>query len=347
MILKLESNTLDDYLTCTGIVDFDHPKINSEALRLASQSGSSQELIKNAYEFVRDAIAHSVDVVGTMVTCKASEVLIAKEGLCFAKSHLLAALLRCNDIPVGFCYHALRSSSGSSLVLHGFVAVFMENLQKWVRLDPRGNKKGIDAQFGVIHELLAYQVNPDIGEIDFPIVFAEPDVNVVAALSTHKTVGELLLSLPQFPAKMDWCRMLSMKLATEARLDVNPIGFCGHHCGFCFLGQWCGGCRSSCNHCSYASISADKICPNVRCAGERNLQGCYECGDLDTCKTGYYERDDEYIAKASALFIRRHGEKSYADTLKTAMKSGFNYPETFDSSGSVENALSLLERFFS
>jgi len=36
------------------------------------------------------------------VTCKASDVLIYGTGYCYAKSHLLAALLRANAIPAGF-----------------------------------------------------------------------------------------------------------------------------------------------------------------------------------------------------------------------------------------------------
>lgn len=84
--------------------------------------------ILNSYEFVRDAISHSGDVAGRAVTCAASDVLQAREGLCYAKSHLLAALLRSNGIPAGFCYQALRSSDGSESSTTGVSMVAMNAL---------------------------------------------------------------------------------------------------------------------------------------------------------------------------------------------------------------------------
>ena len=347
MILKLESADLRDYLARTDIIDFDHPDVSAEAAHLAAASGTSLELVKNSYEFVRDAISHSADINGLAVTCKASEVLQAREGLCYAKSHLLAALLRKNQIPAGFCYQVLRSGNEpeAPLVLHGLAAVYIQDLKKWIRLDPRGNKDGIEARFCTGHERLAYQVRPESGEKDFAIVFTEPDDNVVRVLTAHEKLSDLWPKLPQYPAKMEWCKGLSEELAKEARRGVNPVGYCGHHCGFCFLSQWCGGCRSAYNHCSYAVLNDANKCPNVSCAKDRNLNGCYECAELADCGIGYYERADEYIAKASALFISKHGEECYANTLKRTIESGVNYPETFDSSGSVLNALAILEMY--
>ena len=349
MILKLESTALADYLSRTDIVDFDHQEVGALALRLAERSSSNLELIQNSYEFVRDAIHHSADIRGATVTCTASQVLAAGEGLCYAKSHLLAALLRSNAIPAGFCYQLLRASSApdAPLVVHGLNAVFIADLRKWIRLDARGNKCGIDAQFSPAREQLAYRVDPEFGEIDFPIVFAAPDERVVAALTAHETLAELWEDLPGYPAKMDWCRALSVEQAAAVRLGLNPVGYCGHHCDFCFLRQWCGGCRSSYNHCSYATLGEGNVCPNVRCATERNLTGCYECPDVPDCRKGYYERGDEYIAKASALFCQKYGEAAYANALALAIDNGVNYPETFDSSGSVDNALAILEKFHS
>ena len=56
---------------------------------------------------VRDEISHSGDFRVNQPTCAASEVLRHKAGWCFAKSHLLAALLRANSIPAGLCYQRL------------------------------------------------------------------------------------------------------------------------------------------------------------------------------------------------------------------------------------------------
>lgn len=38
-------------------------------------------------------------------------------GICFAKSHLLAALLRCKSIPAGFCYQKLILDDETAPVL--------------------------------------------------------------------------------------------------------------------------------------------------------------------------------------------------------------------------------------
>ncbi|MCD7809309.1 MAG: transglutaminase-like domain-containing protein [Erysipelotrichaceae bacterium] len=56
---------------------------------------------------MRDNISHSADINEDIITISASQVLVEGHGTCFAKSHLLAALLRCKSIPTGFCYQKL------------------------------------------------------------------------------------------------------------------------------------------------------------------------------------------------------------------------------------------------
>ena len=50
---------------------------------------------------------HSADINEDILTYTASQVLSAGHGICFAKSHLLAAILRCKSVPAGFCYQKL------------------------------------------------------------------------------------------------------------------------------------------------------------------------------------------------------------------------------------------------
>ncbi|WP_307688168.1 recombinase family protein [Nocardia rhamnosiphila] len=50
------------------------------------------------------------------------EVLRERVGLCYAKSHLRAALLRVAGIPTGLCYQRLAYADGH--VLHGLVVVY-------------------------------------------------------------------------------------------------------------------------------------------------------------------------------------------------------------------------------
>lgn len=141
------------------------------------------------------------------------------------------------------------------------------------------------------------------------------------------------------------CKDIKAKMVHDARVGVNPVSYCGHHCDFCFYGPWCGGCRSSYNCCSFATLFDGDTCPNVACAKVRRLGGCYECADLDECDKGYFGRENEYIAKATALFIKKHGEDCYTSTLKRAIEAGEDYPKTFDASGSVESALGILEGY--
>ncbi|HEX2954384.1 MAG TPA: hypothetical protein VHR47_10425, partial [Bacillota bacterium] len=93
--------------------------------------------------------------------------------------------------------------------------------------------------------------------------------------------------------------------------------------------------------CSFATISEDKICPNVKCAKDKGLNGCYECNELTDCVKGFYSRSNEYLAKAAALFIKKHGEDYYTNALSKAIADGVK----FDESGSVEQALNILEKY--
>ena len=103
------------------------------------------------------------------------------------------------------------------------------------------------------------------------------------------------------------------KLCMIARKGVDPIAYCGFSCNHCFLGEWCGSCRTEYNTCSYATVFPDKKCANVTCCEEKGLDGCYECEELEGCQKGFYtpENDGANAAKAQALFIRKHGKKDY------------------------------------
>jgi len=112
------------------------------------------------------------------VTLAANEVLQHRVGLCYAKSHLLAALLRAEGIPVGLCYQRLVHGDGH--VLHGLVAIHLDGT--WHRQDPRGNKDGVDAQFFLGAEQLAWAADESLGEIDYPYLFSSPARCVVNTL---------------------------------------------------------------------------------------------------------------------------------------------------------------------
>jgi len=186
---------MEEYLRLSKVIDWQHPEIIELAKQIASGHETSTAIAKACFEWVRDEICHSVDHQMNPVTCRASDVLKYKTGYCFAKSHLLAALLRANQIPAGFCYQRLSiDDKGAPYCLHGFNAVHLPEIG-WYRVDARGNKPGVNAQFTPPQEKLAYKTQfPE--EADFQSILAEPLQIVVEALQAQAAWDEMLRHLP-------------------------------------------------------------------------------------------------------------------------------------------------------
>jgi len=135
------------YLGSNEYIDWMHPLVAAKAAELAEGCHSDEAVAKHCFEFVRDTIKHSWDYRMNPVTCKASDVLTHGTGYCYAKSHLLAALLRANAIPAGLCYQRLTvESDGPPYCLHGLNAVYLGQYG-WYRIDARGNKPSVRADF--------------------------------------------------------------------------------------------------------------------------------------------------------------------------------------------------------
>lgn len=185
----------NDFLTRSEFIDCDHPSIRNKAKEIANKQSSKKDIAKACFEFVRDQIKHSNDFQLNPVTCKASDVLKHKTGYCYAKSHLLAALLRANGIPAGLCYQRLTiDDEKPPFCLHGLNAIYLED-HGWYKVDARGNKEGVDAQFTPPIEQLAFPILIE-GEIDLPEIYAEPLPQVIEVLSTYKTYYDVLNNLP-------------------------------------------------------------------------------------------------------------------------------------------------------
>lgn len=193
MGLVPESNTINDYIIELPEINFMHPFIASKSKELFNSARTDIEKIQVAFEFVRDKIAHSWDIQSHRVTCNASEVLSFGEGICYAKSHLLAALLRSQGIPTGFCYQRLMLSDvpEKGYCIHGLNAVYLQSLKKWIRLDARGNKPGIDAQFSIYEEKIAFPVQVEYDEKDYSVIYAKPHPKVIATLQAHTDAVEM------------------------------------------------------------------------------------------------------------------------------------------------------------
>ncbi|MFI6654640.1 transglutaminase domain-containing protein [Streptomyces sp. NPDC050523] len=187
MELIQQNPDLSAYLAADEVIDHDHPLVRKTAAELASGAADSYVYARLAFEFVRDTIPHSQDSGDPRVTWRASDVLEQRTGICHAKAHALAALLRAEDIPTALCYQQFD-------VLHGLVAVRFNGT--WHRQDPRGNKPGVDARFSLEGERLAFTPDPESGELDHPLLYAEPHPAVLGALRAARDRQHLWQTLP-------------------------------------------------------------------------------------------------------------------------------------------------------
>lgn len=187
--------SVNSYLISDDVVDWQHKDVIALARQLCHGAANSTEIARRCFEWVRDEVEHSADYGRCEVTCRASEVLAARTGFCYAKSHLLAALLRANGIPAALCYQRLAADgAGPPFCLHGLNAVYLPE-HGWYRVDARGNKPGVDAQFTPPVERLAFAVTLP-GEADVPGLYAEPLPEVLEALRRYSHVAAVAANLP-------------------------------------------------------------------------------------------------------------------------------------------------------
>ncbi|MEV3988378.1 transglutaminase family protein [Streptomyces sp. NPDC049837] len=180
---------LSAYLAADDVIDHEHPRVREAADRLAASHPDAYSYAKAAFELVRDTIPHSMDADDPRVTWRASDVLEQRTGICYAKSHALVALLRARSIPAALCYQKFE-------VVHGLVAVQLPGGGGWVRQDPRGNKPGVDAQFRMDREQVAFPVRAESNEVDYPVLYAKPHPAVLSALRAARDRPHLDMTLP-------------------------------------------------------------------------------------------------------------------------------------------------------
>jgi transglutaminase-like putative cysteine protease len=195
MILSCESNFLEEYLVETEEVDYSHLSIKEKATELYYQSYNEDDFVKRAYEFVRDEISHSWDIQSSRITCKASEALFFKEGICYAKSNLLCAILRSKGIPTGFCYQRLTigDTPDTGYCIHALNAVYLKSIGRWVRLDARGNKVNVNAEFSIDEEKLAFSVREEYNEVDHSEIYKRANSKTINALKQNTDCIQMYL----------------------------------------------------------------------------------------------------------------------------------------------------------
>ncbi len=186
---------MKQYLASTHYIDWQADEVKVKAQQLALGLSDKTEIAAACFKFVRDHIKHSNDFKLNPITCKASDVLKYGTGYCYAKSHLLAALLRANSIPAGLCYQRLTIENDKPpFCLHGLNAVFLKPYG-WYRVDVRGNKKNVIAEFTPPVEQLAFPIITE-GEADLPEIWAEPLPGIVAVLEQYHSYDEVAANLP-------------------------------------------------------------------------------------------------------------------------------------------------------
>jgi transglutaminase-like putative cysteine protease len=194
---KEDAVPMDEFLKATEIIDCTNPAIVAAAAEIVGDATDDEEIARQCFQWVRDFVRHSSDHSLPVVTCTASDVLKHRAGFCYAKSHLLAALLRARGIPAALCYQRLAfDDTASSFFLHGLVAVHLKR-HGWYRVDPRGDKPGISSGFTPPVERLPY--TPRLpGERDVPGRFPDALACVVTTLRQRPTAADVRANLPDY-----------------------------------------------------------------------------------------------------------------------------------------------------
>ena len=184
------------FLAADKYVDFHDSGIEACAATLFHPGMDPVQKARVAYEFVRDEIPHSFDCNADVITSRASEVLKHKTGICHAKANLLAALLRSQGIPTGFCFERITLAEDESLgyCVHAFNAVYLD--RRWIKLDARGNKEGINAQFSLDEPVLAFPPRQGYDEYFYPGIYAAPHAATMAMLEQAQSLQDILDNIP-------------------------------------------------------------------------------------------------------------------------------------------------------
>ena len=192
-----ESPRWQGYVEDTVTIDWQTPPVMAKARALVIDCTDELAKAQLIYSFVRDEIAHSADAGRDELPCRASEVLEAGTGIGFSKSHLLAALLRAVGVPAGFCYQVLRRETPEDgTLLYGFNGVYLPSRGRWILLDARGNKPGLDAQFSIDEPRLAVRADPARGEWIYPLIWTRPATVVIDLLSRNKLLSRIAEHVP-------------------------------------------------------------------------------------------------------------------------------------------------------
>ncbi len=192
MELIQQTPDLSAYLAADEAIDHHHPVVRETAARLAERAADSYAYARAAYEFVRDTIPHSADSGDPRVTWRASDVIEQRTGICHAKAHALAALLRAEDIPTALCYQRL---------LHQTAAMSCTVWSPCGSTAPgtgrtRAGTSRASSPLLPPWERLAWVPDKKSNEADYPVLYAVPHPVVLSALEAARDRPALWKTLP-------------------------------------------------------------------------------------------------------------------------------------------------------
>ena len=195
---EVETDDLGRYLEDTITIDWQTPVVTSTAKRLLESCATPELRVTKLFEFVRDEISHSIDIETEAQTCRASEVLEEGTGLCYAKSHLLAGLLRYAGFPTGFCYlKTVDAKRPGKFALHGFNAVYWAPDARWIFLDARGNNAECQTECRFVAPWsLAYWPDAEKGEDFLPFIYKRPAKRILDLLERAPSLEAICSNLP-------------------------------------------------------------------------------------------------------------------------------------------------------
>jgi hypothetical protein len=191
---------MEEFLEKSKYIDYDSALIVSKTIELFHNDMSDIEKSHVAYLYVRDEIPHSFDCRPQTITAFASDVLKFKTGICHAKANLLAALLRSQGIPTGFCFQHLTlvEDDSKGYCLHCYNAIRLND--RWIKVDARGNTNGICAQFSLDKPVLAFTNRVQYDEYFFEGIYLMPDMPTMKMLEHAKTIQDVIDGLPEKPS---------------------------------------------------------------------------------------------------------------------------------------------------
>ena len=110
--------------------------------------------------------------------------------------------------------------------------------------------------------------------------------------------------------------------------STDMIACCGIHCKYCFFDGGCQGCMNQPNQCSYGYYCDSRLCTNIKCAKEKGIEGCYNCGQVSDCQVGFFK--DSPYGRVIAQFIGKEGKMAFEKAVKEMLKRGYNYSKDLE-----------------